>query len=165
MKEDSYIKHMIKCDIKIGVGMLTRVVLVTCHVAPGVLWYPLLLPARDGKTIHVGQWWIVWATLNQSLVYCSSVSKGFTCLKNFITLCTHTYIAIVHKDYGNDCWILQEAVEGWLADFGCAGRMKGLAFIKDPDGYWIEIFDVGHMTRLMPTSWKTKAATQLTSKN
>eukprot|EP00271_Cylindrocystis_brebissonii_P016082 TRINITY_DN39261_c0_g1_i1.p1 TRINITY_DN39261_c0_g1~~TRINITY_DN39261_c0_g1_i1.p1 ORF type:complete len:179 (-),score=41.59 TRINITY_DN39261_c0_g1_i1:691-1227(-) len=25
------------------------------------------------------------------------------------------------------------------------GRMKGLAFIKDPDGYWIEIFDVAHM--------------------
>jgi len=21
------------------------------------------------------------------------------------------------------------------------GRMKGLAFIKDPDGYWIEIFN------------------------
>jgi len=23
------------------------------------------------------------------------------------------------------------------------GRMKGLAFIKDPDGYWIEIFNAG----------------------
>jgi len=32
------------------------------------------------------------------------------------------------------------------------GRMKGLAFIKDPDGYWIEIFDVVHMTALMPSS-------------
>ena len=21
------------------------------------------------------------------------------------------------------------------------GRMKGLAFVQDPDGYWIEIFD------------------------
>jgi hypothetical protein len=30
--------------------------------------------------------------------------------------------------------------------------MKGLAFIKDPDGYWIEIFDVVHMTALMPSS-------------
>ncbi|KAG9441900.1 hypothetical protein H6P81_017754 [Aristolochia fimbriata] len=29
------------------------------------------------------------------------------------------------------------------------GKMKGLAFIKDPDGYWIEIFDlhrIGHIT-------------------
>ncbi|XP_077225900.1 lactoylglutathione lyase family protein / glyoxalase I family protein isoform X2 [Tasmannia lanceolata] len=29
------------------------------------------------------------------------------------------------------------------------GKMKGLAFIKDPDGYWIEIFDlkrIGHLT-------------------
>lgn len=23
-----------------------------------------------------------------------------------------------------------------------AGKMKGIAFIKDPDGYWIEIFDL-----------------------
>ena len=23
------------------------------------------------------------------------------------------------------------------------GKMKGLAFIKDPDGYWIEIFNAG----------------------
>ena len=23
-----------------------------------------------------------------------------------------------------------------------AGKMKGLAFIMDPDGYWIEIFDL-----------------------
>lgn len=22
------------------------------------------------------------------------------------------------------------------------GKMKGIAFIKDPDGYWIEIFDL-----------------------
>jgi lactoylglutathione lyase len=22
-----------------------------------------------------------------------------------------------------------------------AGKIKGIAFIKDPDGYWIEIFD------------------------
>ncbi|KMZ58017.1 Lactoylglutathione lyase [Zostera marina] len=31
-----------------------------------------------------------------------------------------------------------------------AGKMKGIAFIKDPDGYWIEIFDlnlVGEVTR------------------
>ncbi|CAN1252953.1 Lactoylglutathione lyase [Linum perenne] len=25
------------------------------------------------------------------------------------------------------------------------GKMKGLAFIKDPDGYWIEIFDLKNM--------------------
>ncbi|KAG0588088.1 hypothetical protein KC19_2G215100 [Ceratodon purpureus] len=29
------------------------------------------------------------------------------------------------------------------------GRMKGLAFIKDPDGYWIEIFSVAGMTGLI----------------
>lgn len=23
-----------------------------------------------------------------------------------------------------------------------AGKMRGIAFIKDPDGYWIEIFDL-----------------------
>lgn len=23
----------------------------------------------------------------------------------------------------------------------CAGKMKGLAFIKDPDGYWIEVLN------------------------
>ncbi|CAH2042858.1 unnamed protein product [Thlaspi arvense] len=25
---------------------------------------------------------------------------------------------------------------------GVIGKMKGIAFIKDPDGYWIEIFDL-----------------------
>ncbi|CAN4120361.1 unnamed protein product [Withania somnifera] len=25
------------------------------------------------------------------------------------------------------------------------GKMKGVAFIKDPDGYWIEIFDIRHI--------------------
>ena len=35
--------------------------------------------------------------------------------------------------YGcNDHFVLQ---------FVCAGKMKGLAFIKDPDGYWIEILN------------------------
>ena len=28
------------------------------------------------------------------------------------------------------------------------GKMKGLAFIKDPDGYWIEIFEAGRMGTL-----------------
>eukprot|EP00252_Welwitschia_mirabilis_P011445 TRINITY_DN256_c0_g1_i2.p1 TRINITY_DN256_c0_g1~~TRINITY_DN256_c0_g1_i2.p1 ORF type:complete len:184 (+),score=25.12 TRINITY_DN256_c0_g1_i2:218-769(+) len=28
------------------------------------------------------------------------------------------------------------------------GKMKGLAFIKDPDGYWIEIFDLGRMREI-----------------
>lgn len=26
--------------------------------------------------------------------------------------------------------------------------MKGLAFIKDPDGYWIEIFDLENIRRV-----------------
>eukprot|EP00270_Netrium_digitus_P005720 TRINITY_DN1767_c0_g1_i1.p1 TRINITY_DN1767_c0_g1~~TRINITY_DN1767_c0_g1_i1.p1 ORF type:complete len:194 (+),score=32.14 TRINITY_DN1767_c0_g1_i1:27-584(+) len=34
-----------------------------------------------------------------------------------------------------------------------AGKMKGVAFIKDPDGYWIEILDTKHMSSLAaPTS-------------
>ena len=28
------------------------------------------------------------------------------------------------------------------------GKMKGLAFIRDPDGYWIEIFEAGRMGTL-----------------
>nr|WP_254432252.1 lactoylglutathione lyase [Aquisalimonas sp. 2447] len=28
------------------------------------------------------------------------------------------------------------------------GKMQGLAFIKDPDGYWIEIFEAGRMGAL-----------------
>lgn len=29
------------------------------------------------------------------------------------------------------------------------GKMKGLAFIKDPDGYWIEILNPNHMVTLI----------------
>ena len=29
------------------------------------------------------------------------------------------------------------------------GKMKGIAFIKDPDGYWIEIFDTKSLTKLL----------------
>ena len=29
------------------------------------------------------------------------------------------------------------------------GRMKGIAFIKDPDGYWIEILSPNGMTTLL----------------
>eukprot|EP00250_Pteridium_aquilinum_P017966 c23871_g1_i3 orf=114-878(+) len=32
------------------------------------------------------------------------------------------------------------------------GRIKGLAFIKDPDGYWIEIFDLKNMESLSASS-------------
>jgi lactoylglutathione lyase len=28
------------------------------------------------------------------------------------------------------------------------GAMKGIAFIKDPDNYWIEIFDAGHIAKV-----------------
>ncbi|CAN0916466.1 Lactoylglutathione lyase [Linum grandiflorum] len=31
------------------------------------------------------------------------------------------------------------------------GKMKGLAFIKDPDGYWIEIFDLKNMKTIAGT--------------
>ncbi|XP_031561067.1 lactoylglutathione lyase-like [Actinia tenebrosa] len=30
------------------------------------------------------------------------------------------------------------------------GKMKGLAFIKDPDGYWIEILNADNMTKICP---------------
>jgi hypothetical protein len=29
-----------------------------------------------------------------------------------------------------------------------SGKMKGIAFIKDPDGYWIEIFSAENMVPL-----------------
>ncbi|KAH7445756.1 hypothetical protein KP509_01G022700 [Ceratopteris richardii] len=32
------------------------------------------------------------------------------------------------------------------------GKMKGLAFIKDPDGYWIEIFDLKNMEKISASS-------------
>jgi lactoylglutathione lyase len=32
------------------------------------------------------------------------------------------------------------------------GKMKGLAFIQDPDGYWIEIFDVKNMSSITAKS-------------
>jgi len=28
-----------------------------------------------------------------------------------------------------------------------SGKMKGIAFIKDPDGYWIEIFNANHIAK------------------
>ena len=31
------------------------------------------------------------------------------------------------------------------------GKMKGLAFIKDPDGYWIEILSAGGLAKLVST--------------
>lgn len=30
----------------------------------------------------------------------------------------------------------------FFSSFLIEGKMKGIAFIKDPDGYWIEIFDL-----------------------
>jgi len=29
------------------------------------------------------------------------------------------------------------------------GKMKGLAFVKDPDGYWIEIFNAGTVAKMI----------------
>ena len=29
-----------------------------------------------------------------------------------------------------------------------SGKMKGIAFIKDPDGYWIEILNNDNMTKI-----------------
>jgi len=34
------------------------------------------------------------------------------------------------------------------ADFSFVGQMKGIAFIKDPDGYWIEILSPTEMAKL-----------------
>ncbi len=33
------------------------------------------------------------------------------------------------------------------------GRMKGLAFVKDPDGYWIEIFNANTVCWLIWSEW------------
>ncbi|KAG6778287.1 hypothetical protein POTOM_018143 [Populus tomentosa] len=33
-----------------------------------------------------------------------------------------------------------------------AGKMKGIAFIKDPDGYWIEIFDLKTIGKVTETA-------------
>jgi lactoylglutathione lyase len=33
-----------------------------------------------------------------------------------------------------------------------AGKMKGIAFIKDPDGYWTEIFDLKTIRKVTETA-------------
>jgi len=35
------------------------------------------------------------------------------------------------------------------ADFSFEGVMKGIAFIKDPDGYWIEILSPTGMAKML----------------
>jgi lactoylglutathione lyase len=35
------------------------------------------------------------------------------------------------------------------ADFSFVGKMKGIAFIKDPDGYWIEILSPTGIAKLL----------------
>lgn len=49
-----------------------RVVFVNCHTAPSVMWHLLWLPPSDYKTINVGWYWIVWATLYQ--IFCVPIS-------------------------------------------------------------------------------------------
>jgi hypothetical protein len=34
-------------------------------------------------------------------------------------------------------------------DFSVVGQIKGIAFIKDPDGYWIEILNPTVMAKLL----------------
>lgn len=34
--------------------------------------------------------------------------------------------------------------------FHFSGKMKGLAFIQDPDGYWIEILNAKNMLKIVP---------------
>lgn len=36
----------------------------------------------------------------------------------------------------------------FLLFFFLIGKMKGLAFVQDPDGYWIEILNPKHMVTL-----------------
>lgn len=53
--------------------------------------------------------------------------KNYSLINSFICLCT--FILFMHE----------------IVVLFCppsAGKMKGIAFIKDPDGYWIEIFDL-----------------------
>lgn len=48
----------------------------------------------------------------------------------------------------NDCHeIFQSACDDGFGS--SAGKRKGLAFIQDPDGYWIEIFTPDKMAALM----------------
>lgn len=37
---------------------------------------------------------------------------------------------------------------GFFLVFFLIGKMKGLAFVQDPDGYWIEILNPNHMVTL-----------------
>lgn len=48
----------------------------------------------------------------------------------------HKYVLYDKCTYLYNCSCLPKSVE-----LG-AGKMKGIAFLKDPDGYWIEIFDL-----------------------
>lgn len=46
-------------------------------------------------------------------------------------------------EFVNLCFRLSRKQVPYLSsDESYAGKMKGIAFIKDPDGYWIEIFDL-----------------------
>ncbi|PNX73050.1 lactoylglutathione lyase-like protein [Trifolium pratense] len=51
---------------------------------------------------------------------------------------------------GEEVLLNYEAQEmGCILRHSSSGKMKGIAFIKDPDGYWIEIFDrktIGNVT-------------------
>lgn len=62
--------------------------------------------------------------LDQSSRACCRVVFGFT---KFLIVNYHKLLAHECSDFVNKL---------------VSGKMKGLAFIKDPDGYWIEIFDL-----------------------
>lgn len=53
------------------------------------------------------------------------------------------------KDHACGCNIFESADTSQKWSIFCLkGKMKGLAFIKDPDGYWIEILNPNNMTKI-----------------
>ncbi|XP_059226061.1 lactoylglutathione lyase-like [Stomoxys calcitrans] len=56
------------------------------------------------------------------------------------------HIAIKVPDVNVACKRFEELIVEF-AKTPDGGRMKGFAFIKDPDGYWIEIFDADTVTK------------------
>ena len=43
---------------------------------------------------------------------------------------------------------IQPTLSPFLLDYFSSGKMKGLAFIQDPDGYWIEILSPNTMVSI-----------------
>ncbi|XP_026164043.1 lactoylglutathione lyase-like [Mastacembelus armatus] len=69
------------------------------------------------------------------------------------------HIGIAVPDVDAACRLFEEQGVTFVKK-PASGLMKGLAFIKDPDGYWIEILNPNHMVSLMPLKEETVGNTQ-----